>query len=145
MKKVLLTILVILLLMASCPSRPNEYPFPNRGEPIESVELLRYPFGDDSRRGGKFVFRSIRFLSEEEIPVFMEALYSLPTWCAKPTPNANYGEYIARVTYSNGDTEYFGSQHFELVKKGEEPIGVGTYYFPGETFEELFHKYAYMK
>ena len=87
-------------------------------------------------------FELIRFLDTDEISEFMEALYAMPTKRAKPTPNSDYGPYIARVTYENGDTEYYGSQHIEFVESGAKAYAVGYYYFVGDEFEHLFLTYA---
>lgn len=125
------------------------YPFPNKEKSIESIELLYYLHGENSPPCGSGVncekymqFELIRQLEEEEIPSFMEQLYALKTTRYVGDPPDNYGPYIAKVNYENGDTEYFGSRHFELVKEGAEPCAIGIYCFRGDVFEELFFEYA---
>lgn len=127
--------------LCRCASQENSYPFENKGEPIASVELLYYPWIEDDRK--PFMeFVLIRTLEEDEIPVFMEALYSLETKRVGPTPPCNYGRYIARVNYENGNIENFATRHIELVEKGKEAHAIGYYVFTGDAFEELFLEYA---
>lgn len=140
MKK-LICIILLLSVLTGCSVKPNSYPFEHRNEPITGVELLYYPWIDDETK--PFMeFQVIRILESEEVPVFMDALYALETKRARPTPPGNYGQYIARVSYANGDTEYFGTRHIELVKAGEEAYAVGYYYFTGDAFDKLFLEYA---
>ena len=140
MKK-LIIICMLLALLSGCSVKPNEYPFENRNESIASVELLYYPWIADERK--PFMeFQLIRTLTVDEIPEFMDKIYSLETKRVRPTPPSNYGLYIARVCYENGDTEYFGTRHIEIVKAGKEAYAVGYYVFTGDAFEKLFLEYA---
>ena len=133
--------LFLLILMSGCSVQPDSYPFEQQNSPILNVELLYYPWIDDESK--PFMeFCLIRTLESEEISDFMESLYGLETKRAEPTPPGNYGSYIARVHYANGDTEYFGTRHIEFVKAGEEAYAVGYYYFVGDAFENLFLEYA---
>jgi len=125
------------------------YSFPNHEEPIESIELLYSLHGESDSPCGMGVncqqymqFELVRQLEGEEIAAFVEQLYALKTTYYIGDPPSNYGPYIARVNYENGDIEYFGSRHFELVKAGDEPCAIGIYCFRGDAFEELFFEYA---
>ena len=147
-KRILITVLAIpillylllYLLFWSIPQM-DPYDFPYRNEPIESVELLYYPWYEDHDQ--EFMeFKIIRELAPEEIPMFMESLYGLKTVHVLGSPPSNYGAYIARVVYDNQDAEYFGSQHFEIVEAGTEAYAVGIYAFAGDNFEKLFLEYA---
>lgn len=140
MKK-LVGIVLLFIILGGCSIQPNTYPFEHRNEPILSIELLYYPWIEDETK--PFMeFQLIRTLESEEILEFMDALCALETKRARPTPPGNYGLYIARVYYVNGDTEYFGTRHIEFVKAGEEAYAVGYYYFTGDAFEKLFFEYA---
>ena len=140
--KKFILICFITLLLYGCSPMPKTYPFENKNELIESIELLYYPwYTDDSKPFMEF--ETIRTLTDEEIPEFMDKVYALETKKAAPTPPANYGLYIARVNYENGDTEYYGTTHIEFVESGEKASAVGYYYFPGDSFDNLFSEYAY--
>jgi len=140
MKKVFIICLAFLLLVG-CSSMPAAYQFPNRNEPIESIELLYYPFFDDTDE--EFMsFEVVRVLEVQETEEFMDKLYSLQTKKARFSILSDYGKYIARVNYENGDSEYFGTVHIELVENGEKAYAVGSYYFAGDSFENLFFEYA---
>lgn len=141
MKKLcILCVLILLLTLCGCDEE-KPYPYTNKEVTIESVELLYYPWYDNKGEPGEFV--SIKFLSEEETESFMESLYKLPTKEGSGIPpSRGHGAYIARVSYENGDVEYFGSRHIELVESGEDRYGVGLYYYADNSFEELFFQYA---
>ena len=140
--KYILIISFVLFLLCYFLAEPRSYPFVNKNVPIKSIELLYYPWAIDMAETW-MDFQQIRVLEQEEIPGFMNAIYGLQTKRAKPSPPlSNYGPYIARVTYKNGDVEYFGSRHIEFVENGQEAYAVGLYYFPGDTFEKLFLEYA---
>ena len=128
-------------LFCGCVS-PAAYSFPNKAEEIETIELLYYPWYKNSNRGEFGEFITVRVLESADIISFMEAIYSIPTDKAGYEPPSNYGEYIARVNYANGDTEYFGSEHIEFVKNGERAYAVGDYYFVGDSFNKLFFEYS---
>ena len=141
MKKLLVLAICLSFLLLACVPNREPYPFENRDEPIAGIELLYYPWiKNENEPFMEFVL--IRELSAEEIPVFMEQLYALPSSFVHGSPLGNYGSYIARVSYENGDTEYFASRHIELVKAGEEPYAVGVYSFTGDSFDELFLEYT---
>ena len=131
---------VFVLLLVTCYNHSEDYPFENKNEPIESIELIYYPYARDMDE--EDVLLSIRFLSEEEIPAFMEKIYTLETNQILTAPPTLWGIYIARVTYKNGDVEYLGSGHIEFVESGKTPISLGTYYFTGDAFDKLFLEYA---
>ena len=141
MRKLLMIVICLALLLIGCAPSREPYPFENRDEPITNVELLYYPWiNNENEPFMEFVL--VRELCAEEIPVFMKELYALPSSFVLGSPLRNYGSYIARVSYENGDTEYFASRHIELVKAGEEPYAVGVYSFIGDSFDELFREYA---
>ena len=141
MKKFHVFILIVLFLYG-CSRMSEGYPFENKDEAIKSIELLYYPWYLDESK--PFMeFETVRTLNQEEIPAFMERVYALDTRKAAPTPPGNYGMYIARINYENGDTEYLGSTHIEFVKSGETAYAVGYYYFTGDDFENLFLEYAW--
>lgn len=141
MKKIIV-IALILLLMAGCTQEADTYLFPNKNEEIESIELLYYPAALDPDCEDENIFLPVRELEAEEIGTFMNALYNLPTKKVGPPPYSHYGPNIARVTYANGDVEYFGSWHIELVKNGEQRFAVGRYGFDSESFDALFKKFS---
>jgi len=137
----LVAIFLLLIISSGCSVHPKSYRFEHRNEPIHSVDLLYYPWIDDATK--PFMeFQLIRTLESKEISEFMDALCGLETKRARPTPPGNYGQYIVRVCYKNGDTEYFGTRHIEFVKAGEKPYAVGYYYFTGDAFDQLFLEYA---
>ena len=137
---VLLIVVIILIALGRCSAYPDKYPFENRNEQIKQIDLLYYPQNDDESKPYR-EFRLIRTLEPDEIPEFMEEIYSLETKYVAP-PRVNYGQYIARVYYENGDVENFASRHIEFVKAGEQSLAQGIYYFPGDAFDELFLEYA---
>ena len=132
--------LIIVLGLFGCSAYPNEYVFENKNEPIESVELIYYPYARNMDKEDALL--SIRFLEAEEIPEFMEKIYSLETKRVWSAPPRDWGVYIARVTYQNGDVEYLGSMHIEFVESGAEPIAQGIYCFSGDAFDKVFLEYA---
>lgn len=139
MRKIIF-LFVIAIVLSGCSVYPNSYPFENRNEPITCIELLYYPWADDESKPFK-EFQLIRTLEDDEIPEFMDAIYALETKKVEP-PCSNYGPYIARVYYENGDIENFASWHIEFVKSGEKSLAQGIYRFTENTFDELFLEYA---
>lgn len=139
MKKiVLIALFIITLSIGGCKSR--EYTFPNKNQAVEKVELLYNPYTDSN--AGSRAMEVICTLESEEVGAFLECLYGLDTSrCTTPLPR-NYGAYVARVVYQNGDVEMFGSRHIEFIQKGDSPKAVGAYFFSGEAFEQLFFEYA---
>ncbi|MBR2421767.1 MAG: hypothetical protein IKB09_05385 [Oscillospiraceae bacterium] len=133
--------LLICLVFAVVPQL-DPYDFPYKDEPIESVELYYHPWADDHDNEEYLQFRFIRELEPEEVPVFMERLYELPTVSPVGSPPSNYGPYIAIVNYENGDAEYYGSWNIEVVEAGTQAWAVGGHCFFGDAFDELFLKYA---
>lgn len=141
-KLFILFLCILLILLSSCKQVSKSYSFPNKNEPIESIELLYYPFALDIDNEEFMHFELIRQLDTQEIPTFIEQLFSLKTKEVFGSPARDYGQYIARVNYENGVTEYFGSRHIELVEANDQPCAVGIYYFPGDAFEQFFLEYA---
>ena len=136
-----LFLISLIVLIGWFPSnkKPLNYIFSNGIEQIESVELLY-----NQNSGGEGTDRSnihtIRALSSDEIRVFMEEIYRLKTSIANPPPSG-WGCYIAKVTYQNGDIEILGSYNIEYISAGSVPTGIGSYFFTGDAFEELFSSY----
>jgi hypothetical protein len=140
-------VLIYALLYLVCAVVPklDSYDFPYRGETIESVELLYYPWADDHKNGEFMQFQTIRKLEPNEIPAFMDSIYELPTESPLGDPRRDFGPYIAVVTYQNGDAEYYGSWNIEIVEAGSEIWAVGQYCFSGDAFDKLFLEYAKAK
>lgn len=90
----------------------------------------------------KDLFVLVKNLDTEEVSSFMQEVYELETSFSVSPPPRGYGEYIAKVTYANGDVEMLGTVHIEYIEYGAEPTGVGAYYFKGDTIEQLIMKYA---
>lgn len=131
---------VILLVVIYMFSRaPGEYPFPNAAEPVVSVELIhnQNPEGFGIDEGN---FEILCVLDEEAGQSFLEHIQELPTGRGSQ-PFWGYGPYFARVTYENGAVEIFGCSNLELIEKGDEPYGFGSYSFRHDAFMEVFADY----
>ena len=143
MKTVFCSTIVLILVACSCLScnrLPDTYQFKNRDRIIISVELMCNPNASDGYTGQ--AFELIRKLEQHEIETFMTSLYALETKLGITPPVRGFGPNIVCVTYENGDMEYFASWHIEFVEKGKNPTGVGSYYFRGNCFDELFLEYS---
>ena len=138
MKK-LIVIILILLLLCGCKTMPDEYPFKNANDNIVSVELLYNPHANEGHHDYPFELSCV--LGESESVNFMNRVMQLETSKCLTPPPSNYGFYIARVTYDDGDVELFGTWHIEFVENGSEPWGVGSYSFDGDDFEILIKEY----
>lgn len=139
MKRILPLIIAVIVLLWGCKQQPNAYPFINQDEQIESISL--YYFSHPLEYSGQD-FEWIKNLEKAEIVSFMESVRSIKTqYCVTPPP-ANFGNYIAQVTYNNGELEIFAQWHIEHVDSGDAITGVGAYHFVGTEFEELFLRYA---
>jgi len=118
---------------------PKQYSFPNSIDDIVNIELLY-----NQNEGGEGInpsnICSIRILDQNEVQPFMKAIYRLETRIANPPPSG-WGCYIAKISYCNGDVEILGSYNIEYIPVGHSPTGIGTYFFTGKAFEELFAKY----
>ena len=119
---------------------PEEYTFPNKNEAVAKIELLYHPYPDGGANSD--IMEHICTLEEEKATEFLTRLYDLDTNKCITPPARDYGFYIARVIYQNGDVEMFGSWHIEFIEKGDSPKGVGAYYFNEQEFEDLFFQYA---
>lgn len=141
MKKVLPILLLLSCLLSACPRKPDVYPFPNRSVPVKSIALIQ-----NCNPGGigideeKMVI--LRTLAPSEFSVFMDGVYALPTKRCGTPPPYGYGEYIAKVTYENGDVEIFGSENIVWIPMGESSYGVGEYFFAGDSFKVMFSQYV---
>ena len=89
---------------------------------------------------GDFVL--IGYLDPEEIQSFMEGIYSLGVRKARfGEPPVGYGEYLARVNYSDGRELYLGALHIELVEAGARSDIASVYSFDADEFNGLFAGY----
>ena len=117
----------------------SEYRFPNDMESIVSVGIMQR-INHDSGDPTEYSF--VKELGTNEIPVFMEKIYSLETKRGGTPPRWSYGEYMVQITYQNGDMEFLGTHCIELVRSGERQSGVGEYYFEDEeAFLKLIQQY----
>lgn len=119
---------------------PTSYQFIHSMDNIVGIELLFNNSKDAFSADSKFVL--LRELDESQIAEFMSAVYELETDCCISPPPRGYGQYIARITYSNGDVEMLGTNNIEFIEFGAKPTGIGMYYFPGDALEELIILYA---
>lgn len=140
MKKILLSVLALVLLMG-CAARPSSYQYPNKDVAIVSVDLL---LNENELHAGinESEMRLVRTLEPNEISPFMNDVYGIPTDIVGTPPPWGYGYYVVKVTYENGDIEFYGSLNIEFVSSGNSPTGIGDYYFTGDEFEKLYTQYA---
>lgn len=136
---VIFFMLVFLVLSFLSNRIPKHYIFQNPIDQIESIELL-YNQNDGGEGINTSNICSIRMLDQNEVQPFMKAIYRLETRIAYPPPSG-WGCYIAKISYCNGDVEILGSYNIEYISVGHSPTGIGTYFFTGKAFEELFAKY----
>lgn len=137
MKKIVIIFFVASILLSGCVS--DEYTFPNKGQPIEEIELLYNPHAYNGNIGGPM--DHILTLEGENVDAFMEDLYNLETYRCNTPPPTGYGFHVVRVAYENGDVEMFGSWHIEFIANGETPKLIGSYAFNTDEFENLFAQY----
>lgn len=111
--KVLIILLVLLFTLNGCKTENESYLFANSLEDVVSIELLhnRNENGIGTDEANIYLIYSLK---EDEFSGFMEELYSLESDRNAP-PSWGYGDYIAKVSYSNGDVEMFGSLHIEYI------------------------------
>ena len=84
-----------------------------------------------------------KLLVKDEIESFMSEIYKLETRRCYP-PMWGWGDYVAKVTYSNGDVEMLGSSNIEYVEHGTSATGDGPYSFwKYGAFDEVFLRYLY--
>lgn len=138
MHKITISFLLICLLLCGCMS--NEYSFKSDNVSIVSVELLYNPYAHEGYTGKPFEL--ICVLDQASAESFVDEIRALKTKKQHSPPPSNYGDYIAKVTYDDGDEEWFGSRHIEYVEYGSVQFGVGTYYFDRTAFTEIFLKYC---
>lgn len=104
------------------------------------MELIRNlnegGFGIDERK-----FEVLRVLDEEAGRHFLDRIQVLPTGRGNQ-PFWGYGPYFARVTYGNGEIEIFGCSNFELIPKGADSTGFGSYSFRHDDFMKVFSDYC---
>lgn len=132
--------MLVLLVLSFLSNRiPKHYIFQNPIDQIESIELL-YNQNDGGEGINPSNIYSIRLLEKDEVQPFMEAIYNLETRIANPPPSG-WGCYIVKISYFNGDIELLGSYNIEYIPEGHTETGIGSYFFTGKAFEELFEKY----
>lgn len=141
--KIILSVVFVVIFLAGCsggtPMEPA-YSFAHPMENIDSIELL-INNNVDAFASDKDAFVLIRKLDDSEVEAFMAEVYEMQTsYCISP-PLRGYGQYIAKVTYSNGDVEMLGTEHIEYIRSGDEPTGVGAYYFTGDAIDKLILQY----
>ena len=141
-RRILVILLVIVVFWSwSEIATPSTYRYPHSVADAVCVELLRNhntdAFASDDRK-----FELLKVLEGEGMTTFLSAVRNLETsYCITPPPRG-YGEYVARVTYANGDVEYYGTWHIEFVKSGEARTGVGSYSFRDNALESLILEYC---
>ncbi len=120
---------------------PSSYRYPHSVADAVRVELMRNRNTDVfSSDDSKFVL--LTTLEGEQMTAFLCAVRDLETgYCISP-PGRGYGDYVARVTYANGDVEYYGARNIEFVENGAERTGVGAYYFRDNALEPLILAYC---
>ena len=138
--KIVILLLVIISILCGCSPLPETYPFKDQNDSIESIELLYHPSPEGDFTLADYVL--VRELAFDEIDPFMDALHTIKTKKTTMSPVRDYGVYVVRVTYVDGEIEIFGNYHIEFVESGEYETGVGFYFFVGDKFKELFLEYA---
>ena len=115
------------------------YVFSHPVEDIISVDFLINANEVGKAEEDKLIFQ--KSLSAEEVKSFMSEIYELETRRSYP-PMWGWGDYVARVTYSNGDVELLGSGNIEYVENGSSATGDGFFVFwEYGVFEEVFLRY----
>lgn len=136
-KRLLLIAVILIVLSSVCI--PNEYRFPNELESIVSIQIM-HRINPDSGDPTEYSF--VKEMDTNEIPTFMDAVYSLETKKGGTPPRWSYGEYMAKITYTNGDMEFLGTHCIEFVCSGDSPSGIGAYYFADEdAFRNLIQQF----
>lgn len=135
-----MVISALLLFLAGCSHASSTYQFSNETADIVSIEMLhnQNPYGEGTDINN---IHLIRELEEDEIVPFMTEIYALETDRYNP-PLWGYGEYIAKVTYTNGDIEMLGSLNIVYIASGADSNGVSPYFFTGDGFTEVFSEYV---
>ncbi len=136
---IIVSLLVLLILLWTCPWVSRTYTFSHSPENIVSIQLLINTNESGKAEEDKLICQ--KSLSTDEIKGFMAEIYTLETRRCYP-PMWGWGKYVARVTYSGGDVELLGSGNIEYVKRGSSATGDGPYVFWGYgIFEEVFLRY----
>ena len=134
-------IIVVILWISMFPQVSQIYVFRNSLQDIASIEL----FINTNETGQAEVDKllSQKLLAKDEIERFMAEVYRLETRRCYP-PMWGWGDYVAKVTYSNGDIELLGSSNIEYVEHGKSATGDGPYSFwKYGAFDEVFLRYLY--
>ncbi len=141
MRRKLFFIMLCLMFLLGCSGKPETCPYANPAEEITGVTLIHnqneYGEGIDESK-----FECIRELNADEIDFFMDSVCRLPTHRRSGGPLWGYGEYMAKVTYANGDIEILGTLNIEYIPNGSAPTGFGSYYFEGDGLRMLILEYV---
>ena len=133
------TVLLLFLCISLSLRVSRTYEFYNPVEEIIGIELIQNTNESGAAEEDKLLVR--KTLTKDEIESFMSEVYELETRRCYP-PMWGWGDYIAKVTYSNGDIEMLGSSNIEYIKHGESATGNGPYSFwEYGAFEEVFLRY----
>lgn len=143
MKQVRLLIILVLIwvvVVFLLPGRVSKaYEFAHPVEDIVSIDLLLNT--NESGKADKALLIFQKSLDQNEIFSFMSEVYSLETRRCYP-PLWGWGEYVAQVTYANGDVELLGSANIEFVPSGDCATGDSPYSFwHYGAFEAVFLEY----
>ena len=143
MKPIRLTFILVLIwvvVVFLLPGRVSKtYEFAHPVEEIVSIDLL-INTNDVGQANADLLVRQ-RSLTQEETTSFMSEIYGLETRRCYP-PLWGWGDYVARITYANGDAELLGSANIEFVPSGASSTGDGPYSFwHFGAFEAVFLQY----
>ena len=117
----------------------REYRFPHDAQSVAGIRIMHRV---NQASGDPLEYVFLKELDKNEIPAFMEQIYALETQRGGTPPRWGYGEYMAEITYINGDMEYLGTHCIGFVPSGGRASGVGEYYFADEeAFLDLIRPY----
>lgn len=132
-------LLVVILGMIGHQYIRSKYRFTMDIELIDTIQIM-HRVSEDS--GDPTNYSLIKELEADEFCSFMNQIYALKTKKGGTPPRWGYGEYIAKVTYQNGDMEILGSYCIEYVRSGGQQSGVGEYYFvEQDSFLSIIQSY----
>ena len=140
MKKLAFLILFYFLLLCGCTFETSSYQFVNGIENVSSIVILQNQ-NENGEGTDESKIYVVRELEENEIGAFMSEVYQLQTDRRAGGPLWGYGEYIAKITYTNGDVEMLGTLNIEFIPNGTQPTGFGAYYFVDNSLWSVISKY----
>lgn len=118
----------------------GEYRFSMDTASIETIQIMHRLSGDS---GDPTNYTLVEELDADEFSSFMNQIRNLKTKKGGTPPRWGYGEYIAKISYKNGDIEILGSYCIEYVQSGKQQSGVGAYYFIDEkSFLTILQQYS---